>query len=98
MKVINAETQEVIGYLVNITTDGLMLTSEAPLDTEAVFQLKVIFPAEIKGSKELTLSATSRWCDQDEEDSRFYNTGFQLVDLPKPDAKIIKQLMKKYCF
>lgn len=98
MKVIDNDTDQLLGYLVNLTTEGLMLTTEATVETEAQFHLKIVLPAEIKGIKEIILPSTSRWCEKDEESPDFFNVGFQVTDLSKSDAKIIKKLMKKYCF
>lgn len=98
MKVIDLENDRLMGHMVNITTDGLMLTGESAIEAGTAFQLKVKLPDEIKGSSELLVSAVSRWCEPDEDAPQFYNTGFRLGDLSRSDTKIIKQLMKRYCF
>ena len=98
MKVVNNETDQVMGHMVNLTTEGLMLTGENEIGTGITFQLKVVLPAEVKGVRELLLTAVSRWCDPDEDTPQFYNTGLKVAEVSRPEVKIIKQLMKKYCF
>ena len=98
MKVLDADSEEVLGYLVNITTDGLMLTREGKIEPENLFRLRVILPSEVKGTTELVLAATSRWCETDEDSPDFFNIGFQVTEPTKQDIKIIKQVMKKFCF
>ncbi len=96
MKVFNDKTDDLVGFLVNLTTEGLMLSSDEPIETDTVFNLRVILPEEIKGNKEVTISAKSIWCDQDEPP--LHNTGFQLQDAEKKDIRIIERIMKKFCF
>lgn len=96
MKVFNDKTDDLIGFLVNLTIEGLMLSSDGPIETETVFDLRVALPEEIKGAKEITVVAKSIWCDQDEPP--LYNTGFQLQDAEKKDIRIIEKVMKKFCF
>jgi hypothetical protein len=96
MKVFNNDTDDLVGFLVNITTEGMMLSSDAAIETDTVFSLRVALPEEIKGNKEITLPAKSIWCDQDEPP--LYNTGFQFQDTEKKDIRIIEKIMKKFCF
>jgi c-di-GMP-binding flagellar brake protein YcgR len=97
MNVFDTKTDQLFGHMVDITKKGLMLTSEQPIETDAQFDLRLELPTEIKGSKELSFSAQSIWSEKDSE-TDFYNTGFQFSEVSSKDAKIIKQLIKKYCF
>jgi PilZ domain len=98
LEVSDADTGQLVGHLVNITTDGLMVTSEKPLEIDNDFHLKILFPQEIKGVQEFVTNGTSVWCEEDEETPSFFNTGFQLKDVARKDIKVIKKMIKKYCF
>ena len=98
MKVVNDETDQLLGHTVNLTGEGFMLTGEDRIDPDVTFRLKMVLPAEIKGTTRLVLQAVSRWCEPDEDTPQFYNTGFRLKEPSKQDLKVIKRLMKKYCF
>lgn len=97
LNVFNEKTGDQIGYLVDITQEGFLLTNENPINAGETFQLKVELPAEIEGTKEFSFSATSMWSDKDSE-SDFYNSGFQFDKNFKIDVKIIQHLIEKYCF
>ena len=97
MKVLSSETDTLIGYLVNITTEGLMLVGEEPIETDESLQLKLILPTKIKGVNQVNLSAQAIWCEQD-SNPEFYNIGFLLREVPRKNIRIIERLIKKYSF
>ena len=97
LKVYDDKTNQQLGYVVNVTDKGIMITHAQPIDVIADFQLKLALSAEIKGKKELHFTAQSRWTGKDSE-SDFYNTGFQFIDPSPPDPKIIESLIQDFCF
>ena len=97
LKVVNVETDQLFGYMVDITDKGLMLTSEQPVATKASFRLRVDLSSQIEGRNEFDLSAQSMWSEKDDE-SGFYNTGFLFIDISPEDLKIIDQMIDKLCF
>ena len=97
LRVFGEDPDKTIGHLVDITTEGIMLISEEAIETGMVFQLRMVLPAEIEGSREVTFSAESKWCREDENPA-FYNTGFKLINPSPEHIKIIEHLIQKYCF
>ena len=97
MKANNVKTGDLLGHAVDITDRGIMLTSEAPIETGAGFDLELELPAEIEGSKSFHFSARSLWSAKDSE-TDFYNTGFEFSDLSDRGRQVVAQLMNKYCF
>jgi len=96
-RVFNAQTRELVGHLVDITPQGAMLISEAPLPTNTMFQLKMELSEDIADKPYLEFGAKSLWCQQD-IDPHFYNTGFQLLDVPSQDVEIIQRIVEAYGF
>ncbi len=97
LKVFDEKTSDLIGYLVDVNNDGLLLASEASIETNIVFRLKLELPTEIEGSQKFLFSATSRWSDKDSE-SNFYNSGFRFEEVSDKDKNILEQLVEKFCF
>ena len=97
LQVVDRETDRILGYAVDVTDKGFMLTSEQAIDTGLTFQLRLKLSAEIEGIKELDFTAVSRWSDQD-PDTDFFNTGFQFIDLAPENEVVISRLLEKYCF
>ena len=97
LRVFEKNADQPLGHMVDISTEGMMLISEQPVKTETVFELRMVLPVEIEGSREVHFSAESRWCREDENPD-FYNTGFQLINPSPEHVKITEHLIQKFCF
>lgn len=95
LRVFNSKTDQLIGHLVDITHKGIMLISEEPIETNAIFQLRMIFLSEIDRRKEIGFNAKSLWCKKDINPD-FFDTGFQLIDVPKEDILIFEHLIRSF--
>ncbi len=97
LSVFDRSTEQRIGQLVNITTEGVMLTSENPIKQNTVFQLKMTLPEKIKGRGHITFVAKSMWCRKGINPD-FYDIGFRLLDISQEDIKIIESLIYDFSF
>jgi PilZ domain-containing protein len=97
LRVFEKNADQPIGHMVDISAEGMMLISEDPIKTGSVFELKMVLPVEIDGSREIIFSAESKWCREDENPD-FYNTGFQLINFSAEHIKITEHLIHKFCF
>ena len=79
------KTDKLLGHAVDITTEGLMLVSKDKIDEGGSYQLKMTFPFELEGIKEITFDAVSRWSGKDVNPD-YFDTGFK--SLPKSRLKI----------
>jgi c-di-GMP-binding flagellar brake protein YcgR len=97
LKTLDIKTNQIFGYVVDITKGGIMLTREQGVEMDDDFKLRMVLPAEIDGKKELSFSAKSRWSKKDSE-SEFYNIGMQFINLSPSDLQTIENLIQYYCF
>lgn len=97
LKTTDMEANQTMGYAVNISNHGFMLIINKPIQTDSLFQLKMLLPQEIQGSNSFEFSAMSRWCQKDENPD-FYNIGFQFADISAEGVQLINWLIDKYCF
>jgi len=95
LRVFDRDTGELLGHLVDITTEGVMLISEAPLEADKVFHLKMRLPEQMAGSREVGFDAVSRWSKQDVNPD-FYDTGFQFMDISPENKEIIEDLIYEF--
>jgi len=95
LRVFDRDTGELLGHLVDITTEGVMLISEAPLQTGKVFHLKMRLPEQMSGSKEIAFDAVSKWSKKDINPD-FYDTGFQFVDIRAENKEFIEDLIYEF--
>jgi PilZ domain len=97
LQVVDRDTGELIGRLVDITAEGIMLLSEQPLPTGQVFQLRMLLPKEASEGDHLDFTAKSLWSAR-ESNPDLYDTGFQFVGVTIENAKIIEDLISDYGF
>ena len=79
LRVFEAESGDLIGHVVDVTTQGMMLSSESAIPKGVVYDLRMELPGEHEFPTTLTLRAQSRWstCDVNKN---FFDTGFTLVN------------------
>ncbi len=94
-RVFDTNTGQPIGHVVNISTDGLMLVSEDPIETNALFRLRIALPAEMAGGKQIRFDARSVWCDLDAK-PYFYDTGFELLHAAQSEIEAIQYVIEEY--
>ncbi len=79
IKVYDKETGKTAGRLVDITTGGMMIVSEKPVEVGTVAEFKMPLPEKIRDIGEISFNAKSVWNGPDVNDD-FFDTGFQFVD------------------
>ena len=92
LRVFDRNTDVLIGHLVDITPDGILLISERSIETNQIFQLKMVLPAEILGMEQLYFDAKSVRCQKDINPD-FFNIGFQLQKVARNHFLVIEQLI-----
>ena len=95
LKVFDRSTEEVIGKLKDVTPEGIMLTSEAPLDLNKRYQLRMLLPPEFQETDYLVFDARSLWCRESDVHA-LYDTGFILIDVTPGDKSMIARLIREF--
>jgi hypothetical protein len=90
LRVIDVETDHVLGHLVDVTTDGIMLMSPEAIPADRVFHLRMMLPAEAGETQQaVEFEARSARSGKDLNPD-FFDTGFHLVSLtPKQLARLV---------
>lgn len=88
-EILNSENQH-IGLLGDITENGLKVISEAPVQLNKIFQLKINLPSGISEKKQIVFSAESLWC---KKVGQSYQIGFKAQHTDPENVKIIKTIM-----
>ena len=96
-RVFDRQTGQMLGYLGNLTGEGVMLISETPLEVDVEYLLRLDLPEDIYKKPILNLRSKSVWCQPD-IDPNFFTTGFQLMDVSEEDLNIIDQIVDDYGF
>ena len=96
MKVTDAATGNLIGYLVDISTGGFKLDSAKAIPTGKDFRLHLELSGDIANKSSLIFSARSIWCQPDPIDPSAYKVGFQIVGMGSGDSIIFQRMYDRY--
>jgi PilZ domain len=96
MRLIDNDTQDLVGHLVDLSSGGFKLDSQAPIPIDKDFRLRMDLNSEVANKPAMVFVARSKWCEVDPLDPFIYNVGFQLINISPSDLEIIKRMMEKY--
>ena len=97
LKVFNSITDKPIGFIGNVSEDGLMLISHLPMMVGAVFDLRLKIPASDYISQVIDLRACCQWCHEDAT-PHHYDAGFILQEAPPEYAQLVSALQQYFSF
>ncbi|MEE1869527.1 MULTISPECIES: PilZ domain-containing protein [Pseudomonas] len=97
LKVFNRFTDQPIGYLGNVSEDGLMLISQLPMLVGPDFELQLKVIGRSGGVHLINLTASCLWCHEDETPGH-YDSGFMLLQAPDEYAKLVRALRNYFSF
>ena len=92
LRVFDYGTNELIGHLFDVTSEGIRLISEQPIATGRDYHLKMDLPGD---ADTLVLSAHSVWSKEDIKPG-FWDTGFQLLETSDKTKTRIEHLIAEF--
>ncbi|MEW5923720.1 MAG: PilZ domain-containing protein [Candidatus Zixiibacteriota bacterium] len=93
INVFDRNTNQLFGYLADISARGMMLIGEKLILRDGIYQLRMQLPVELDGKHEVIFDAESIWCKCD-PDSYYSKAGFRLHNVSQQDQRIIELLVK----
>ncbi|WP_137819879.1 PilZ domain-containing protein [Pseudomonas sp. 2FG] len=96
LKVFNRITDKPMGYLGNVSLDGLLLISQLPMLVGARFEMCLKIPGQ-DGQRLIDFSATCQWCREDVTPGG-YDSGFALVAPPADYVEMVDALRQYFSF
>ena len=96
MQLVDSDTQKMVGHLVDISSNGFKLDSQAPIPLDKDFRLRMDHTSEVADKPAMAFVARSKWCEVDPLDPFIYNVGFQLINISPGDREIINRMIEKY--
>jgi hypothetical protein len=97
LRVMEQGTPAVLGFLVDLTTEGFMLMSEKPLPVGKKFKLSMRVPRGASPDKVIEFSALSKWCHTSVNPDLF-DAGFEMLEITPAAYKQIRTLIKELGF
>jgi len=93
-KVLDRITDKSIGYMINVSSEGMMVLSKSFIRENNTYKLRIELPEEVKGSDHLIIDARSVWCERD-PDSEFYRVGFSFITTFPHHEEIIQLIFTR---
>lgn len=97
LKVFNRFTDKPVGYLGNVSEDGLMLISQLPMLIGADFDLRLKIPSTDGHLQMVDFTACCLWCHEDVT-PHSYDSGFSLLRSPLEYLQLVQSLRHYFSF
>lgn len=97
LRVFNSVTDKPIGFLGNVSEDGLMLISQLPMMVGVDFQLRLKIPSSDGCQQTIDFSACCVWCHEDATPLH-YDAGFILLQPPVEFGLLVQALRQYFSF
>jgi hypothetical protein len=97
LRIYDTQTNKLLGYLVDITPDGILLMSEHKIETGKLFKLRMDFPSEYSDVQEIEFEAESVWANTDVNPD-FHDTGFRIHNISIEERQIIEDIIEDLGF
>lgn len=79
LRVRDSETDELVGHVVDVSSAGMMMVSDAPFEPKEIRQLTIELPYTEQQERTVDLEAECRWCGPDANDD-YFDAGFRFVN------------------
>ena len=88
-----------IGYVGDLTPQGVMVIGEKPVEINKHLALGVEFPDDESKARTLKIVVPARvaWCRPDVT-PQYFNVGFEFLDISPENAKIVAAILTRYQF
>jgi len=90
--VFDADTDQVLGRLVDITSGGMMLVVNSAIERYKEFHVRIVLPTMVSDRTNLELRARAAWCKKDDNPD-YYKAGFEFLDIREEDENLIYSVM-----
>ena len=88
LKVVDRNTERLVGRVADITTEGMRLVSEEPIASDSMLQLRIVLPEKGMKTRESDIDARGVWSGRDINPD-LHSAGFQLANVsPQAEAAI----------
>lgn len=92
------ETDEFIGKLLDLSTNGMMISALCSMIPKTMYEIRIVFPKPIEGNNMLTFDAECVWCCESTSSNKKYNAGFYFTEIFLKDVETIENLLNDALF
>ncbi len=96
MRVLDDDTQAILGHMVEVSATGLRLETVGPLPLNMEYYLRVELTADLGNVPYIVFIARTRWCNIDNIQPNLYHVGFAIVEIMPEDQEIFMRILEKF--
>ena len=96
MRVLDDETEETVGHLVEVSVKGMRLETTAPLPLEQEYNVHMELTPDVSDKLFMFVSIRTKWCKTDDIMPNLYRVGFEIVNISPHDQEIYQRLLDMY--
>lgn len=99
LQVVDSKTEETIGRVVDLTTNGMLLINQAPFEIGSTHDAKIILSGDLFDliMSDIEVSFTTQWAKPDVNPSNFVN-GLKFKNLTPKAIRTIERVIRKFGF
>ncbi len=95
MRVVDDDTQETLGHMVEVSEQGVQLDTMAALPINKDYYLRVELTPELADLPFIVFLARTKWSNVGNIPNLFH-TGFQIIEILPEDRDVFLSIVKKY--
>lgn len=96
LPVVEYNTLEIFGYLVDISATGFRLEVSKPHGVTRDYFLRIDLPQEISLKPYISFTARVMWVRPDSVDPNTFHEGYQIIKISPADEEIFTKMMSLY--
>ena len=96
MRVLDDDTQETHGHMVEVGAIGLQLETIVPLPLQKDYYLRLELTPDISDRPFIIFIARTKWCKMDDIEPNLYRVGFEIAEIMPDDKEVFLRLLAKY--
>ena len=97
LRVVDRSTDQFIGHLVDVTTEGVMIMSDHAFEEDSIHQFSMALPEVIEGSTPLHFDVKCVWSREGITPGQ-YDSGFELLTILPEHRREIERLIVEFGF
>lgn len=96
MRVLDDDTQEILGHMVEVSAIGLRLETVGPLPINKDFYLRLELTHDLGDLPYIVFIARSKWCKIDDIQPNLFRVGFEIIEIMPEDKEIFLRILGKF--
>ncbi len=96
MRVLNDDTEEILGHMVEVSAIGLRLETVGPLPINKDYYLRLELTPDLGDLPYIVFIARTKWCKIDNIQPNLFRVGFSIVEIMPEDKEIFFRILAKF--